>query len=135
MKKLRVPLPSFESTELLLLAKSILAKHILDGNQSVLDHVDWEAFKAAMEKADLYFHQAEELRMQSAQRIIDRNMQLEEVLTGVRCIRDILTGLNIKNMKNLGNWGFEVIEATAPSAKAKTKAKQGKPEPETTIKV
>jgi len=123
MKKLRVPLPVRRSTEMLDLAKKVLDKHVADGDNSVLNKLDWPSIKASIEKAQQLNQEAETLRIQSAQRKIDRDSLLDEITTTVRSSRDILAGLHIRNMKNLGDWGFDVIEATAVKTKVASTTK------------
>ena len=123
MKKLRVPLPVRRSTEMLDLAKKVLDKHVADGDNSVLNKLDWQSIKTSIEKAQQLNQEAETLRMQSAQRKIDRDSLLDDITTTVRSSRDILAGIHIKNMKNLGDWGFDVVEATAAKTKVATTTK------------
>ena len=138
MKKLRVPLPIFRTNEMLVLSKKLSAKHLADGETSVLNNLKLSDFHAAVERASQLNDEAEALRNQSAQRILDRNTLLKQISGNVRQCRDVLTGVHILNMKNLSDWGFDVIEAPVTAVvkvKASKKPKQASSPPEESTKV
>lgn len=110
MKKLRVPIPSNRTKEMLDLAKKVLNKHLTDADATKLSTLDWQQLRPIIEKAMQLHEEAENFKILSMQRIQDRNLLMEDVAETVRSARDILTGTFKKDMKKLGNWGFTVIE-------------------------
>ena len=120
MRKLRVPIPSNRSKELLDLATKMLHKHLSDAEASKLSLLDWQQLQPIIEKAAQLHDEAENFKTLSMQRIQDRNLLMEEVTEAVRNARDILTGAYKKDMKKLGNWGFNVIENVATRRVAET---------------
>ena len=113
MMKLRVPIPAKRSKPMLELAQKVLVKHEADGIETKLVTLDWLRAKSVIEKAIALQVEAETLRSESQQRIQDRNILMEEVSEVVRNARDILTGTFKKDMKKLGKWGYNVVEAKA----------------------
>ena len=124
MKKLRVPLPSRRSNEMLDLAEKVLKKHETDAADSALIKLDWLKVKAAITRANELHTEIENLRVERAKRVTDRNTLMDDITKTMRSSRDILSGVYIDNMQNLGSWGFEVIEAVASKAEAKVKAEK-----------
>ena len=113
MKKLRVPIPSNRSKEMLDLAAKVLKKHLTDAEATKLGTLDWQELRPIIEKAVQLQEEAENFKTLSMQRIQDRNLLMEDVTETVRNVRDILTGTFKKDMKKLGNWGFTVVEDVA----------------------
>ncbi len=117
MKSIRITLPVKSSTKMLELARKVLDKHVAEGANSMLSNLDWQHLQPAIEKAKLLHQQAEDYRVQSKMCIEERNKLLTEVTVGIRSSRNILSGVRIKNMQSLGEWGFDVIESSSSKTK------------------
>ena len=108
MKK-RVKLP-VRSKDLLDLAKKVQLKHVADGPSSPLNALDWQAANALIEKVVTAHERAEQLRREMHEAFQQRNLNLTAVRDVVRGCRDVLTGRYIREMKTLGQWGFDVMD-------------------------
>lgn len=109
MKK-RVKIPSKKPFLLLTLAKKVQAKHAADGEASALKILNWQVINPALDKAFDDHERAERLRREMLEAYQQRDLGLDAVTNLVRDSRDILTGAYKKEMKKLGQWGFEVLE-------------------------
>lgn len=121
MRKLRVPIPVTSSKEILDLAQKVLSKHLADADNTKLNTLDWQVLQPVIERAVTLQQDAENFKTRSMQCIQDRNLLMDEITEAVRNARDILTGSFKKDMKKLGNWGYDVIEATASKRVAESK--------------
>ena len=119
MKRTRIPLPEGRTDQMLKLAKKVLDKHIADGNGSLLNSLDWETLKPAIEKAVHWHEAAENYHVQRKVSIEERNKLLGDITLGLRGCRNVLSGSRMKSMQSLGEWGFNVVETTFSRSKAK----------------
>jgi hypothetical protein len=110
--KQRVKLPA-RSKELLDLAKKVQLKHVADGPSSPLNALDWQVAGPLIEKVVAAHERAEELRREMRRVFQERNLNLRAVRDVVRGCRDVLTGRYIREMKALGQWGFDVMDVRA----------------------
>jgi hypothetical protein len=111
MKK-RVKLPG-RSKDLLDLAKKVQLKHVADGPSSPLIVLDWQTAGPLIEKVVTAHERAEQLRREMHEAFQQRNLNLAAVRDVVRGCRDVLTGRYLREMKTLGQWGFDVLDVRA----------------------
>jgi hypothetical protein len=108
MKK-RVKLPA-NSKQLLDLAKQVQQKHVADGEASPLHALNWEAAGPLIDKVYAEHEKAQRLRREMRQAYQQRNLEIEAVRDVVRGCRDVLTGRYFREMRTLGEWGFDVFD-------------------------
>lgn len=105
--------------KLLALAKSVLAKHALDGGSSILSIFDMDALAAIYAIADEKNEKAKQTVKDKEKHIMlrdlalgfrrgDRKLKPDTLLFFITSIRDILLGHHKGLEHYLGNWGFEV---------------------------
>jgi hypothetical protein len=109
MKK-RVKIPRNKPTELLELAKKVQQKHLADGDASVLKVLNWKDLGLVVNESCAAHEKAERLKREMLEAYQQRDLRLESVLGLLRDSRDVLTGAYSKEMKVLGQWGYEVSE-------------------------
>jgi hypothetical protein len=109
MKK-RVKIPTKRPVQLLDLAKKVQQRHLADGDASVLKVLDWQTMSPAIDAALQAHEKAERLRREMLEAYQQRDLRIASVNDLVRDSRDILTGAFKKEMKVLGQWGYEVAE-------------------------
>ena len=110
MKK-RVKIPANRPTALLELAKRVRAKHHADGETSLLKILDWEEATTAIDEALINHEKAERMRREMREAYQQRDLRLRTIADTMRNSRDILSGVYKKQMKVLGQWGYEVLDA------------------------
>jgi hypothetical protein len=122
-KNVKVEIPE-NPTELLELAKKISDKHIADGANSALKAMvdfNWSISQPLIAPAQSNDAQAAAYRAKAEEFIGERNKNMRSIEGSVRATRDVLLGLNKKNPKVLGQWGFVVSESISAAPKRKTK--------------
>jgi hypothetical protein len=112
MKK-RVKIPASNPVQLLDLAKKVQSKHLADGDASLLKVLKWSEITPTLETAVLNHEKAQRLKREMVQAYQQRNLRIQEIINAVRDSRDILTGAYKKEMKVLGEWGFDVLDNRA----------------------
>jgi hypothetical protein len=119
MKK-RVKIPTNRPASLLALAKRVQQKHLADGEESVLRILNWQEVNQAIDHATQAHEQAERLKREMLEAYQQRNLKADSIIGFLRNSRDILTGAYSKEMKTLGQWGYEVFEpsTTKPEEEA-----------------
>ncbi len=121
--ELKVILPS-EAEELLKLSKKILAKNSSDGPGSPLKNLDMAQLQNLYDVAKPKFDYIDKLRKgsQTATEAGNNRLGISKgqttktsgtVLYFVCSVRDILTGIYRGNERNLSDWGFSIVAATA----------------------
>jgi hypothetical protein len=109
MKK-RVKIPANKPAQLLDLAKRVQQKHIADGDGSVLKILNWQEVNQAIEQASRAHENAERLKREMLEAYQQRTLKVDSVIGFLRNSRDILTGAYSREMKSLGQWGYDVFE-------------------------
>jgi hypothetical protein len=109
MKK-RVKIPRNKPSELLELAKKVQQKHLADGDSSVLKVLNWKDLGSVVDESFAAHEKAERLKREMLEAYQQRDLRLESVLGLLRDSRDVLTGAYSKEMKVLGQWGYDVAE-------------------------
>jgi hypothetical protein len=118
MAKSRVEIP-INSKELIDLADKVYKKHLAEAANSPLRPLAWATLGPTLPQVLTLHNQAEALRKQMEAAYEQRDKLLKPVADIVRASRDILTGVHQKEMKKLGDWGYEVADAsTRKSVKA-----------------
>ncbi len=109
MKK-RVRIPLRNVSQLLELAKKVRTKHLADGEASPLKVLDWTALNTVINEATEMEDLALTLKREKLRVYSQRAIRMEAVLGMVRSSRDLLTAVHPNAMKELGLWGFDVLE-------------------------
>jgi hypothetical protein len=109
MKK-RVKIPTSKPTQLLDLAKKVQQKHLADGDASVLKVLNWKDLSPVIDESLAAHEKAESLKREMLEAYQQRDLRIESVVGLLRDSRDILTGAFKKEMKVLGQWGYDVAE-------------------------
>jgi hypothetical protein len=92
------------------LAKKVQQKHLADSDSSVLKVLNWKDLGPVVDESFAAHEKAERLKREMLEAYQQRDLGLESIL-GLLCnSRDVLTGAFIKEMKVLGQWGYEVAE-------------------------
>lgn len=97
--------------ELLLLAKSVVAKHIVDGDTSPLKlsvDYDWDKIEDKINRCLVYHKEAEEHKRKMEECYRERDIDFPYIDEAVRNAGAILKGMYAKNPKRLGDWGYSV---------------------------
>ena len=92
------------------LAKRVRAKHHADGEASLLKILDWEEATTAIDEALINHEKAERMRREMREAYQQRDLRLRTIADTMRNSRDILSGVYKKQMKVLGQWGYEVLD-------------------------
>lgn len=108
----KVEIPMNKAAKMLGLMKKVYAKHEADGDSSPLKGLDWENAIPAIEEAINAHEMAEKLNRDKKEWYQRRDRNLSIVAAMLRDSRDVLTGFFKKEMKILGQWGFNVSEFT-----------------------
>ena len=109
MKK-RVKIPVSNPAALLELAKKVQSKHIADGEASLLNAVKWSEVSPLLEAALADHEKATRMKREMVEAYQQRNLKLQSILQALRDSRDLLSGVFKKEMKVLGQWGYEVLD-------------------------
>ena len=109
MKK-RVKIPTRNAQALLDLAMKMREKHVADGDASPLKVLDWNEIGPTIDAAIEADENALKLKREKLRMYQHRRRSLEAVTAIVRNGRDILTAVHSVEMKNLGLWGFDVLD-------------------------
>ncbi len=107
MKK-RVVIPVNNSKALVDLARKVNEKHLADGDSSLLKSLNWAEATAIITQAEQAQAKAEACKREMLEAYQQRELSMKILLEILRDSRDILTGANSKQMKVLGQWGFDV---------------------------
>lgn len=108
------------------LAKKVSDKHIADGLNSPLKGMvdfNWSVSQPFIAAALAKDEEAASFRKKAEEAIGERDKNIDQIKNSLKASRDVLLGLNKKNAKVLGQWGFAVSESI--SAAPKKKAKPG----------
>jgi len=117
MAKLSIPR---NVEELLTLANAIYAKHLADGVTSPLTQLEdfnLEVIGPNLQLALERHNEAEEHRRKAEIAIEARNKLMGDITGVVKSSRDLLKGKFAKSRRRLGDWGFDVSETAAKTAK------------------
>jgi hypothetical protein len=115
MKK-RVKIPMRNAKSLLNLAKQVRDKHMTDGDASPLKVLNWAIVGPIIDQALATDEKADQLKREKLKMFQQRQLQLQQLTDIVRDSRDILTGVYSKQMKVLGEWGFDVLDNRVTSS-------------------
>ncbi len=118
MKK-RVSIPVSNPTALLELAKKVQSKHLADGSASLLNGLKWTEISPALESAVADHEKATQMKRDMLEAFQKRNLKLEAIIGALRDSRDVLSGVFKKEMKVLGQWGYDVLEVRSNVAQSK----------------
>lgn len=116
MKK-RVTIPVSNPSALLDLAKKVQSKHLADGDASLLKILKWSEISPTLEEAVAEHEKAMQMKRSMVQAYQKRNLKLQSIIDALRDSRDILSGAYKKEMKVLGEWGYEVLDARSVQTK------------------
>ena len=119
--KPRVDIPQ-NPVEELHLAGRIYAKHLSDGNVSLLKALQsngWDVNGPEIENALALNSEAEDLQRQANLAYAKRNLLLDKIDPSVKATRDLLLGVFRDNPKELSQWGFDVSDSPRAAAKKK----------------
>ena len=122
-KNVKVEIPE-NPTELLELAKKISDKHLADGVNSPLKGMtdyNWSVTQPFVEPAQAKDAEAIILRKKAEEATGERDKNIDQIKGSIKASRDVLLGLNKKNPKVLGQWGFTVSESVSAAPKKKAK--------------
>ena len=117
--KPRVDVPKNVVDELQLAAR-IYAKHLADGDKSVLKSLvnhNWDNNGPEVAKTLTLHNQAEDLQRQANLAYRQRDLQCEEIDNSVKATRDLLLGIYHDNPKELSQWGFDVSDSVRAAKK------------------
>ena len=127
MKK-RVRIPMRNPKALLDLAKKVREKHLADGEESPLKILNWAEINQLIDDAINAEEMALKLKREKLSMFQLRTSRMDAVAEMLRSSRNILAGVHSKRMKQLGLWGFDVldgkvtlpeeVEPTAPAVTA-----------------
>ncbi len=109
MKK-RVKIPVGNPVALLDLAKKVQSKHAADGDASPLKVLKWTDFNAMLEQAMESHEKAQKGKREMVEAFQQRDLKLQAITNALRDSRDVLSGVYKKEMKVLGQWGYEVLD-------------------------
>jgi len=118
MKK-RVTIPTSNPTALLDLAKKVQSKHTADGDASPLKVLKWSEITPKVEAAIASHEKAQQLKREMLEAFQQRDLNLGDIKDALRNSRDILSGAYKKEMKVLGQWGYEVLDVRSTTAATK----------------
>jgi hypothetical protein len=111
--KVRVDIPSDPTAKIALL-KKVKAKHDQLAADSPLRGLKWETTIApALARADTADQLSDELGRKREKATGERDVEMPTVTEALRSIRDVLLGLNRDNPDALGDFGFDVSDATS----------------------
>lgn len=116
----RVVIPT-NPADLLALAKSISDKHIADAANSPLNALvdnKWSTTQPFIAPAQAKHIEAEFYKKKMEEAYRERDKHIDEIEESVKSSRDVLVGINKKNPKVLGQWGF-VVNDTVKATKIK----------------
>lgn len=119
MKK-RVKIPANNPAAILDLAKKVQLKHAADGDSSLLKILKWAEITPTLETALANHEKARRLKREMVEAFQQRNLNLQDIIDVLRDSRDILSGAYKKEMKVLGQWGYEVLDVRNKVAETKT---------------
>ena len=117
--KARVDVPKNVVDELGLAAR-IYAKHVADGEKSVLKTLqshNWDTNGPEVANAQALHQQAEDLQRQANLAYRQRDLLLAEIDNSVKATRDLLLGVYRDNPKELSQWGFDVSDTPKAAVK------------------
>lgn len=110
--------------EMLDLAAKIYAKHLEDGANSYLHHLEdanWDEIGPTISEVLAHHQQAESLKAQAEERYRMRDAKFKPVMELIRSTKNLLKGKYAKSPKTLGNWGFSVDDTPRAKKKIETK--------------
>ncbi len=118
MKK-RVKIPASNPVQLLDLAKKVQSKHVADGDASLLKVLKWSEITPTLETALANHEKASQLKREMLEAYQQRDLKVQEIISALRDSRDILSGVYKKEMKVLGQWGYEVLDVRSTVSTSK----------------
>jgi phytoene dehydrogenase-like protein len=111
--KVRVDIPSDPTAKITLL-KMVKAKHEQLAENSPLKGLKWETLiTPALARAETADQLSDELRRKREKATGERDVEMPTVTEALRSARDVLLGLNRDNPDALGDFGFDVADATS----------------------
>ncbi len=114
--KYKVEMPR-DPTELIALLNSVLTKHTELGAASPLNGLKWAGITPGLTEAGTQDKLSDSLRKQAQKATGERDKHLPDITEFVRSVRDVLLGIHRDNPDALGDYGFNVSDATsAPAA-------------------
>ena len=115
----RVDVPKNVVEELGLAAR-IYAKHLADGEKSLLKTLqnhNWDDNGPQVANAQAMHQQAEDLQRQANLAYRQRDLLMAEIDSSVKASRDLLLAVYRDNPKELSQWGFDVSDSPKAAAK------------------
>ena len=110
--KVKVDIPRDPTASISLLKKA-KTKHDELGPNSPLGGLKWDKIAPALARADTADQLSDALGRQREKATGDRDVEMPVVTDGLRAIRDVLLGLNRDNPDALGDFGFDVSDASS----------------------
>lgn len=118
--KVKVSIPT-DPTALLALLKAVQTKHLALGAASPLAGLNWAEIGPDLAEATAKDNLSDDLYRQAEKATGDRDKLMPELIEAVRATRDILLGLNRANPDALGDYGFDVSDASSGDKKEEAK--------------
>lgn len=118
--KVKVAIPT-DPTALIALLIAVKKKHQALGDASPLKSLDWEEIDKHLSKADEQDKLSDDLYRQAEKATGERDKHIPVVGDTVRSARDILLGIFRANPDALGDYGFDVSDASAADKKPEPK--------------
>lgn len=118
-EKMRIEIPRAAS-ELLKLIAAIYKKHLADAANSplkLLTDLKWETEGPKIALAQAKHDEAEMYKAKMEMAYKERDLIMANFPSIARSSRDLLKGINSKNMKRMSDWGYSVESSPAPKAK------------------
>jgi hypothetical protein len=119
----RVEIPT-NPTDLLDLAKKVSDKHIADAANSPLKSIvdfNWSVTQPLIVPAQVKDQEGADFKKKSEESYGERDKNINPIRESLKASRDVLLGINKKNPKVLGQWGFTVHESVKSSGGGKGK--------------
>ena len=121
--KMRVDIPT-NIADLLNLATKVYAKHQEKGVASPLNAMEDNSWTTDGPKVTLaldFHNTAERLKKEMETSYKERDLLAADVKRTLLASRDTLTGIYRENMKQMGQWGFDVGDSVKATAATKAK--------------
>jgi hypothetical protein len=113
----RVRIPK-KSVELVDLAKRVKDKHLADGDASKLNILNWAELGPFIDEAVALQEKTMQLRRTLMESYQKRDQKSVAIADFLRSSRNILSGAHLKELKVLGQWGFDVLDERSKKSDA-----------------
>lgn len=118
--KVKVKIPT-NPTALLALLAAIQSKHLALGPSSPLNGLNWSEITDDLAEASKQDNDSTEFYRKAEKATGERDKHLPDLTEAVRAARDILLGVHRANPDALGDFGFDVSDASSGVKKEEPK--------------